>query len=186
MRASIASFLEAGCGFGGSCLPKDALALIAHGARLGQPLPVLEAVMETNAGRPDAVMALVRRQVPDLRGARVAVLGIAFKPDTNDTRESPAIPIIERLVADGALVTVHDPVVTDLPAALSAHADEIAMSSNLEESLQGADAVVLVTRWEEYREVPRLLAQQDPQPAFVDGRRMLDKRLFDRYAGIGL
>ena len=102
--APITSFLEAGCGFGGSCLPKDVSALIAHGPAVGQPMRLLVCGdRNVNEGRPDEVVRIVKRHLPTLAGARVAVLGLAFKPDTNDVRESPAIPIVERLRGGGGV-----------------------------------------------------------------------------------
>jgi UDPglucose 6-dehydrogenase/GDP-mannose 6-dehydrogenase len=185
VRAPLASFLEAGCGFGGSCLPKDVRALIAHARELGRSTPVLEAVIATNEQRPGEVLDLLRRHLPKLDGARVTVLGLAFKPDTDDARESPAIPIVARLLREGATVTIHDPVVSELPASLH-DSGRVSMATGLEEALGGADAVVLVTRWDDYREVPELIAALPAQPIFLDGRRMLDKEQFARYAGIGL
>ncbi len=184
VRAPISSFLEAGCGFGGSCLPKDVRALIAHGQGLGVHLPLLGAVMQVNAERPDRVIDVITQALPVLAGARVAVLGLAFQPDTDAVRESPAIPIVERLSHAGAHVRVHDPVVEALPQAV-AQLDNVVLTSSLEDSVNGADAVVLVTRWEHYRRVPDLIAKLEPTPIFVDGRRMFERREFDRYAGIG-
>lgn len=184
VRAPISSFLEAGCGFGGSCLPKDVRALIAHGEGLGRRLPLLEAVMRVNEQRPDEMMEVIGDALSTLDGARVAVLGLAFKPDTDDVRESPAVPIIERLSRAAAHVCVHDPVVTRLPDAVAQLAN-VRLTNDLEATLEGADVVVLTTRWEHYRAVPRLIANLDPVPVFVDGRRMFDKHEFARYAGIG-
>jgi UDPglucose 6-dehydrogenase len=181
--APITSFLEAGCGFGGSCLPKDVKALIAHGERLGTPMPLLQAVIEVNGRRPEEVVAVVQRHLPSLAGARVTVLGLAFKPDTDDVRESPALPIIERLLAEGAVVRVHDPVVATLPEQLAeAHVE---LESNLEAALAEADAIVLVTRWQEYERLPELLSSREEQPLVVDGRRMLRPDVVARYEGIG-
>jgi UDPglucose 6-dehydrogenase len=185
VRAPLASFLEAGCGFGGSCLPKDLRALVAHARELGRATPVLEAVISTNEERPGDVLDLLRRHLPNLDGAQVTVLGLAFKPDTDDVRESPAIPIVKRLVGEGATVTIHDPVVRELPESLH-DSGRVSLAAGLEESLRDADAVVLVTRWEHYRELPALIAALPAQPIFLDGRRMLDKEQFARYAGIGL
>jgi UDPglucose 6-dehydrogenase len=185
VQAPIASFLEAGCGFGGSCLPKDVRALIAHANRFDLAMPVLEGVIRTNDARPDEVVALLRRHMAELRGAEVTILGVAFKPDTDDIRDSPALPIADRLLEAGARLTLHDPVVTELPAGLARHADRITMATSLEAALRSADAVVLVTRWSAYKDVPALLARIEPAPLFVDGRRMLDKAQFSRYAGIG-
>ncbi len=184
VKAGIASFLEAGCGFGGSCLPKDARTLIAEGERLGLPMRVLRAVIGTNDAQPDEVLRLLEREMGTLRERRVTVLGLAFKPDTDDVRDSPAIPIVERLVDRGAAVAIHDPVVTCLPGAL--RRDGVRLSSHLEASLRGAEAVVLVTRWSQYEEIPTMLSRLDPAPLLVDGRRMLDRRQVDRYVGIGM
>ena len=114
----------------------------------------------------------------------MTVLGLAFKPDTDDVRESPAVPIIERLSRVAAHVCVHDPVVAKLPEAV-AELDNVRLTADLEAAIEGADAVVLATRWEHYRRVPELIAKLDPAPVFVDGRRMFDKQEFARYAGIG-
>jgi UDPglucose 6-dehydrogenase/GDP-mannose 6-dehydrogenase len=181
-RAPITSFLEAGCGFGGSCLPKDVRALVAHGAAQGVSMPVLEAVLEVNAGRPDEVIAILRRHMASLDDARITVLGLAFKPDTDDVRESPALPIIERLLGAGAVVRAHDPVVRSLPEPL---ADRVELVPELETALEGADAIVLVTRWHDYEALPAALARLDPQPVLVDGRRVVDPDSVDRYDGIG-
>jgi UDPglucose 6-dehydrogenase len=177
--APIASFLEAGCGFGGSCLPKDVRALIATGRQAGRRLEVLEAVMAVNDRQPDETVGLVRKHFPSLAGVRVSVLGVAFKPGTDDTRESPALPVIERLQREGARVTVYDPVARAALAGAAA-ADE------LEAAVDGADAIVVTTRWPQFEALPDLVARRDPQPLVVDGRRMLDKRAFARYEGIGL
>jgi UDPglucose 6-dehydrogenase len=186
VRAPLAAFYEAGCGFGGSCLPKDLRALVARGAQLGRTFPVLEATLQTNEARPDELVAVVRRNLQELGGARITVLGLAFKPDTDDVRESPAVPIIKRLVDQGAVVTVHDPVVRDLPEELLDQQRRVELATSLEQAVRDADAIVLVTRWEHYRELPRMLHGLKRQPLFVDGRRMLDKQDFPRYAGVGI
>jgi UDPglucose 6-dehydrogenase len=177
--APIASFLEAGCGFGGSCLPKDVRALVARGRRAGQPLEQLEAVMRVNDGQPGRVIDLLKREFGSLDGVRVTVLGVAFKPGTDDTRDSPALPVIERLRAEGAALTVYDPV-----ARADLHG--VAVAPDLRAATDSADAIVLVTRWPQFEALPELLAGRDVQPLVVDGRRMLDKSTIARYAGIGL
>jgi UDPglucose 6-dehydrogenase/GDP-mannose 6-dehydrogenase len=181
-RAAIASFLEAGCGFGGSCLPKDLAALTAHGRALGLDMDMLGAIQKVNAGQPDEVMRLIGRHVRDLRGVRVAVLGLAFKPDTDDTRESPAFPVIRRLKEAGASLRAYDPVVrSEVHPALSG----VEIRETLEESLRDAQVVVLVTRWSEFRELPQVLRRLGMEPLVVDGRRMLDPGDYAAYEGIG-
>ncbi len=184
VEAPIASFLGAGCGFGGSCLPKDVRALISEGARRGQPMRILNAVIETNDAQPDEVMRLAEESAGDLRDRRVTVLGLAFKPATDDVRESPAIPIISRLLDRGAKVTVHDPLVTTLPEVLQGAG--VDLDSDLEGTLEQAEVVILVTRWDTYSDVPALLARLREPPVLVDGRRMIDKTSVLRYAGVGL
>jgi len=184
-RAPITSFLEAGCGFGGSCLPKDVSALVAHGEALGRPMPVLRAVLDVNERRADEVMAILGRHLPSLEGRRVTVLGLAFKPDTDDVRESPAIPIVDRLLEAGAAVRIHDPVVSELPEALPA--DRLELTSDLRSAVAGSDAVVLVTRWAQYpNELPDVFAGLAEQPVLVDGRRVIAPGRVQRYDGIGL
>jgi UDPglucose 6-dehydrogenase/GDP-mannose 6-dehydrogenase len=183
-RAPITSFLEAGCGFGGSCLPKDVSALAAHGESLDRPMPLLRAVLDVNRRRPEEVLRIVREHFPSLDGLRVAVLGLAFKPDTDDVRESPAIPIVRLLRGEGAAVRIHDPVVAELPEEL--RADEVDLTGDLRSVVEGADVLVLVTRWRQYeRELPAALAGLDPQPVLVDGRRVISAEHVGRYDGIG-
>lgn len=183
VRAPISSFLEAGCGYGGSCLPKDTAALIGMAAELEAATPLLQAVVETNAGRSAEMVRLAEARLGSLDGRRAAVLGLAFKPDTDDVRESPATAIVKELLAQGASVVVHDPVVTELPGEIRRH--EVRLTSELGEALAGVDVALLVTRWDAYREVPELLAELDEPPLLVDGRRMLDRESVAQYAGIG-
>ncbi len=182
--APIVSFLEAGCGFGGSCLPKDVSALVAHGALKGVKMNVLQAVLDTNIQRPDRVLEGIRREVPDLHDARVSVLGLAFKPDTDDVRESPAFPIIERLVTAGADVTAYDPVAMGT-ARLVLGETPVKYAASLEEAVTSADIIVIVTRWHEFERLPALLHKLDRAPFVFDGRRMLDENAVERYGGIG-
>ena len=182
-RAPITSFLEAGCGFGGSCLPKDVSALAAQGEALGLPMSVLRAVLDVNGRRADEMLRILRSHFASLEGRRVTVLGLAFKPDTDDVRESPAVPIVERLVAGGALVRVHDPVVRTLPAEIDA--DAVELEPDLESALAGADAAVLVTRWREYEDLPEIIARLDATTLVVDGRRVLPADSVPRYDGVG-
>jgi UDPglucose 6-dehydrogenase/GDP-mannose 6-dehydrogenase len=183
--APITSFLEAGCGFGGSCLPKDVQALSAQGREIGQPMPLLEAVMQTNRAQPSRMIRILDDHFDSLDGLRVAVLGLAFKPDTDDMRESPAIAIVNQLLSRGAVVKAYDPVANE-SARRVLPADQIEFAESLESALDGVQAVLLVTRWDEFRQLPDLLGRLDAPPLLVDGRRMLPRAAFRRYDGIGL
>ena len=178
-------YLHPGPGFGGSCFPKDVAALIAHARQLGARTDLLEAVIDTNRRQPDRVAEIVETALGDVAGVRVAVLGLAFKPGTDDMRESPSIPIIEGLLARGADVVAHDPVAAD-NAARVLDTSRVGFASSAAEAVAGAEAVVVVTPWPEYRTLPETVRALESQPLVVDARRAFDKGDFARYAGIGL
>lgn len=183
--APLTSYLGAGCGYGGSCLPKDLAALTARGREVGSPMLLLESVARVNQRQPAQLVDLLRRELGRLEGRRVAVLGLAFKPDTDDVRSSPAFPVIRLLLDAGMEVAAHDPVVG--PEALDRFGDApVLHSGDLVATVKGTEAVVIVTRWDHYHRLPELIADLDPPPLVVDGRRMLDKRSVPRYTGIGL
>ena len=181
----ILSYLEAGCGFGGSCFPKDVRALIAHGRKLNAPMRVLNAVMEVNERQPMQVIQRLRRHLLSFQGARIAVLGLAFKPGTDDVRESPALPVLRTLRAQGADLKAYDPVASGATEALLGNGT-IRYIDSLEATVDDVDAIVLLTRWPEFERLPELLAGRKLQPLVVDGRRMLDRRRVVRYEGIGI
>ena len=185
VQPPIVSFLAAGCGFGGSCFPKDVKALAAHGERLHASTQLLDAVLKVNEQQPQKIMQLLKKHFVSLKGVRISILGLAFRPDTNDMRESPAIPIIRSLLREGAVITGYDPVATNEARKIFS-SQELELSRSLSDALTNADAMVLVTRWDEFRNVPDLLRGRTPQPLFVDGRRLLDKSTIARYEGIGL
>jgi UDPglucose 6-dehydrogenase/GDP-mannose 6-dehydrogenase len=185
VQAPLSSFFEAGCGFGGSCLPKDVKALIAHGEKTGLQMPLLCAVIKINERQPKRMLEILKRFFPSLRGVRVAVLGLAFKPDTDDIRESPAIPIIRYLLAEGATILAYDPAA--IPGARKIpDFHDVRFQNSLSEAVKDVEAIVLVTRWKEFEKLPGMLRGARTQPVVVDGRRMLDKNSIAKYAGIGL
>jgi UDPglucose 6-dehydrogenase/GDP-mannose 6-dehydrogenase len=180
--APITSFIEPGCGFGGSCLPKDVTALIGQGREKGLTMNLLQSVLDINRGQPEEIMRLIGRHFTSLVDVPVAVLGIAFKPDTDDVRESPALPIIRRLKAEGARLTAYDPV-----ARPNGHEDLIGVNlvGTLPEAVADAKILVLVTRWAEFSQLAGLLNELRKRPLVVDGRRVLDPGSFAEYEGIG-
>lgn len=184
VRPGILTYLAAGCGFGGSCFPKDVLALKAFAAAQGVEAPILDAVLRVNAHQPDQVVALLERGLGDLRGRRVTLLGVAFKPDTDDVRESPTLRVAARLVAAQADVRAFDPAAGE--TARAALPSEVRLVGTLAEALADAEGVAVMTAWRDFHAVPELLAGREPAPLVVDGRRMLDPASVGRYAGIGL
>lgn len=182
---AITTYLEAGCGFGGSCFPKDVKALISHGEGADQSMSLLKAVIDINRAQPQEVLDRLNKHFPNTQGLKVAVLGLAFKPGTDDMRESPAIPIVNRLVADKAIVRVYDPIAEE-QAKLTFSGADITYCRSLDDTLEAADAVLLLTRWPEFKDLPAALDRLGIDPLVVDGRRMLSKVAFRRYEGIGI
>jgi UDPglucose 6-dehydrogenase/GDP-mannose 6-dehydrogenase len=189
-RVSAATFLWSGCGFGGSCFPKDVRALIASASHHHMEPQLLQAVMRVNDTQPARMIELLRKALPTLAERRVVVLGLAFKPGTDDVRESPALKIIADLVTEGARVVCHDPVALGNGRVALADkgvpVDAIVFEDDLEAAITGADAVVLVTSWSHYLRVPQLLAAFASPPPLIDGRRFFRKTDYDRYFGVGL
>lgn len=182
---SFTTYVEAGCGFGGSCFPKDVKALTAYGAKVGSPMVLLESVIAVNAKQPQKMLALLQKHFPILQGVRVAVLGVAFKPGTDDIRESPAIPVIQSLLQQGASVNAYDPIaLTEARKTLSD--PHLRFAETLEQALDGVQAILVMTRWPEFQNLSARIADLPSSPLVVDGRRMLEKRAFAHYEGIGL
>ncbi|ACY18550.1 UDP-glucose dehydrogenase family protein [Haliangium ochraceum] len=148
-----ASFLFAGPGFGGSCFPKDLQALLHTGDEVGQELSIIRAVRDANERQKQVLGArIVEHFGDDLSGRRVAVWGIAFKPETDDLRESPALTLIADLRARGAEVVAFDPAAGERAREHFAAGDiEVEVAGNMYDALRGADALVLVTEWHQFR-----------------------------------
>jgi UDPglucose 6-dehydrogenase len=163
-------FLKAGIGYGGSCFPKDSLALKQLASNSGYHFQLLSAVIEVNELQKRRVIGKLKRQLGSLRGRRIALLGLAFKPHTDDMREAPSIVLASRLLAEGAEVRAWDPVADGgkLPAG-------VVVVESVVDAVAGADAAVIVTEWPELRalasdEVREAMAN----PLIVDGRNLLD------------
>ena len=167
-------FLNPGIGYGGSCFPKDVLAFKSIATQLGCDVELLTATMNVNQRQRDRFVEKVRHAVWNIRGKRLAVLGLAFKGGTDDTRESPAIEIVRRLVKEGAQIVAYDPAaverakreLTDL---------EIEYSHDPYEACRGADAVLVLTEWQSFSELDlKRLAQLLRCPMLIDGRNLFD------------
>ena len=170
------AFLQAGVGFGGYCLPKDLRALIRIGEEQGVDVSLLRAVERINAARVDRFLRKVAQALWVVRGKTVAVLGLAFKPDTDDVREAPALTIARRLLAEGALLRLHDP--QAMPAARQVLPEEpgrVVYCDSPYEAARGAQALLVVTEWDAYRRLDfHRLRQAMEVPVIVDGRNALD------------
>ncbi len=169
-------FLQAGIGFGGGCLPKDIRAFMARAGELGaeQALEFLREVDSINLRARQRVIDLVRKDLSqDLVGKKVAILGAAFKPDSDDVRDSPALDIAVQIHAAGANVVVHDPKAT-IPA--SKRFPALTFTESIEECLKDAEIVLHLTEWKIYRELdPVAMKSLVKSPILIDGRNMLDR-----------
>jgi UDPglucose 6-dehydrogenase len=177
-------FLDAGIGWGGSCLGKDIQALIGTAREYGLPTPLLEAAMEVNERQRGVVTRLLQEELHILRGSRIGLLGLAFKPGTDDLRDAPSLDIAGRLLALGASVSGYDPVVRQVSLR------GVKVQTSVAAVASGSDALVLVTEWEEFRDLPWSdLAASMRHAVFIDGRNMMPpSQLQDagfRYRGIG-
>jgi UDPglucose 6-dehydrogenase len=182
------AFLFPGPGYGGSCFPKDVKALVRTALECGMPLRVLTSVEEANDAQKRRLSAKLRDLLGDLRGRRIAIWGLSFKPNTDDMREAASLVLIEELLDAGAEVVAHDPVA--MPETRRRLGDRIGYASTNYDALDGADALVIVTDWNEYRhpDFARIKATLK-SPVVVDGRNLYDTRkmvnLGFKYASIG-
>ena len=181
-------FLHAGPGYGGSCFPKDTLALLQTAALAGVEQQIVSAVVKVNDERKEAMAQRVERALGgDISGKRIAVLGLAFKPNTDDMREAPSIPLVKRLVERGAEVTAFDPVAQHQAEPLFSG---IGYATDAYAAAEGADAVVIVTEWDEFRALDlETLAARMRGKALVDLRNVWDPHEAERaglsYFGVG-
>ena len=179
------NYLEAGCGFGGSCFPKDVKALISYSENRGNNPKLLKSVMEINQKQPYKLIQLLNKYYKSFKNLNIAILGLAFKPDTDDMRESPAIPVVKLLLQNGAYVKAYDPVAKEEAKKIFG-IDNIEYPERLEETLLDVDVVILITRWDQFKDLNSLLNNIKRQPLIIDGRRILNKNDYKKYEGIGL
>lgn len=167
-------FLYPGCGYGGSCFPKDVKALIKTAAKNGYTMEVLTAVENVNERQKERLFEkLSERFCGDLKGRRIALWGLAFKPDTDDMREAPALRVIARLLEAGADVVAYDPVAMD--ECRRRIGDTIYYASDIYEAALDADAILLLTEWKQFR-LPswKVLKRTMRTPLVIDGRNIYD------------
>ncbi|MGA9402421.1 UDP-glucose 6-dehydrogenase AglM [Haladaptatus sp.] len=172
-------FLRSGVGWGGSCFPKDTAALVAAAHEKGYEPSLVEAAIEVNEKQPKRLLELLEDHVP-LQGKQIAVLGLAFKPGTDDVRNSRAIPIIEGLQDGGATVVAYDPVATEN---MREHFPDIEYVDSARTALDGADGALVVTDWDEFAALDDEFDSMRDQ-VVVDGRRIVQRREGIVYEGL--
>ncbi len=172
-------FLRSGIGWGGSCFPKDVDAIRAAARKVDYDPPLLRATVEVNDAQPERLLALLDEHV-DVEGRRVAVLGLAFKPGTDDVRNSRAIPVIEGLIERGATVVGYDPVAIET---MRERFPDVEYASDAASALEGAAAAAVVTDWDEFAALDDEFDAM-VEPVVVDGRRIIDRREGIVYEGL--
>ncbi|HKH63917.1 MAG TPA: UDP-glucose/GDP-mannose dehydrogenase family protein [Solirubrobacterales bacterium] len=181
------AFLRAGIGYGGSCFPKDVSALKMLAGNTGYHFQLLTSVIEVNELQKRRVVGKLEKHLGSLIGKRVALLGLAFKPDTDDMREASSLVLAARLQGEGAEVVGYDPVAAERAGSLLG---SVEMATSAMEAIEGADAAVLVTEWREFAELDwSAVAERMARPLLVDGRNFLDPKTLIaagfEYEGIG-
>ncbi|GAB3763314.1 UDP-glucose/GDP-mannose dehydrogenase family protein [Ramlibacter monticola] len=169
-------FLYPGCGYGGSCFPKDVKALLSSAAGVGEPLHVLQAVERANDRQKHVLVdRVVNRFGADLSGMRFAVWGLAFKPETDDVREAPSLVVVRELAARGARIVAHDPEAMDRAREALGELPGLEYAPSPMAALEGSDALIVVTEWKVYR-VPDFtrMATVLRQPVVIDGRNLYE------------
>ena len=182
------SFLNAGIGYGGSCFPKDVKALIAYSKKIGYYPQLLESVNNTNEAQPLKVVERCKGLLENQKEKLIAILGLAFKPETDDMRNSQVIPIIDKLTRIGAQVIVYDPVA--IPVAKTIFKDKIQYAASAIECLANADCCILATEWDEFKKLkPKDFIRHMKKPILIDGRRIYNPQEFNKkmtFFAIGL
>lgn len=181
-------FLNAGLGWGGSCFPKDLKALIAHSKQIGYRPTLVEAAHEANQDQIRFTLEKAKKEHKTLKGKKIAILGLAFKPNTDDMRAARSIEIIDQLLEEGAEITAYDPVA--MPNAKKILKEKIDYASSSTECLRDTDCAILVTEWEEFQKLkPEDFTRNMQKPILIDGRRIYNPAKFSkklRYITIGL
>ena len=183
-------YLSAGAGFGGSCFPKDLRAIVAMGADNGLNMDLVRSVIDVNDQQQNVMIDKAKQVLGSLKGKRCAVWGLSFKPETDDIRDAPSLALIRTVLAEGATVVAHDPMVDWLPMFSSLPPEIFTIVENKNDALVGADILFLVTEWKQFRDLDvSLLIANMNDPVIIDGRNLWHDKDFPgtliKYVGIG-
>ena len=178
-------FLNAGPGYGGSCLPKDMNAIINLSSKIGVKPTLLNAVERTNKLQISNIMALIKHNIRKIKGKKIAVLGVAFKPDTDDIRDSMGIELARQLMKLGANVTIHDPKALDNTRKI--FHDNAKYTTTISSALKNCQCVIIMTQWKEYEKIDNKTIKYMNKKFIIDSRRILSNKNLDaKYYAIGL
>ncbi len=176
---SLESYLIPGCGFGGSCFPKDVQALLNYANKNDINTPLLKAVLDINSERPNKMILLAESILSSLENKKISILGLTFKPETDDLRSSPALDAIKILLQKNANISVFDPIFKLKPDMVKLP-EECNVCNNIEDALKNSDIALIFTKWDEFRSLDsEFLKQFMNNPIIIDGRGFLEKEKFD-------
>ena len=181
------SFLNAGLGFGGSCFPKDVKALIAFSKELNINSDILQSVLTINDTQFMSVFEVLNKELGTLQGKKISILGLSFKPETDDIRDAISLKIIKKLLDKKAIVRVYDPIANDNVRDI--YGKSISYASNSESCIKGSECCIIVTEWKEFKSLePKDFIRLMKRPLIIDGRRIFSKKRFSKleYRAIGL
>ena len=181
------SFLNAGLGFGGSCFPKDVKALIAFSKELNINSDILQSVLTINDTQFMSVFEVLNKELGALQGKKISILGLSFKPETDDIRDAISLKIIKKLLDKKAIVKVYDPIANNNVKDI--YGKSISYSSNSESCIKGSECCIIVTEWKEFKSLkPKDFIRLMKRPLIIDGRRIFSKKKFNKleYHAIGL
>ncbi|MEM0492869.1 MAG: UDP-glucose/GDP-mannose dehydrogenase family protein [Candidatus Thermoplasmatota archaeon] len=171
------AFLDSGIGWGGSCFPKDLDALITYARKIGEEPKILESVKEVNQQQPLKTITILKKHIPDLKNKTIGILGLAYKPDTDDIRETRTLPIIKQLLKEGAKIKTHDPKAMN-------NFKKTYPNLNIEyckkpTDILKTDAVIITTKWEEYKKLDYTKTK-----IIIDGRKIKEAKKAKKYEGV--
>lgn len=172
------SYLVPGCGFGGSCFPKDVKAILNYANSQNVKAPLLDAILKINDERPSKMISLAESILDSLKNKKITILGLAFKPETDDLRSSPSLKAIKLLLEKGAKISAYDPIIKE-KSNYNFSVQGFKLCLNIEDSLLGSDLVLLFTKWPEFKSLDEnFLKKFMKKPLIIDGRGFLEKEKF--------
>ena len=178
-------FLDAGPGYGGSCLPKDVKAIINFSTKAGINPTLLTAVEKTNKQQINSIIKLIKQNIGKIHGRKIAVLGIAFKPETDDIRDSVSVELVNRLIKLGAKITIHDPKAIENTKKI--FKNKIKYQKSVSTAVKDCKCAIIMTAWKQYEKINNKTIEHMAKKFIIDSRRIIsDKKLNAKYFAIGL
>jgi len=178
-------FLNAGPGYGGSCFPKDLQALISFSKEIGSDPILFSAVKNTNEHQIEVILETIQKKIPSLVSKKISILGLAFKENTDDIRESVSIKLIKRLLKEGCKISVHDPMAIENTRKI--FKEKISYQTDISKAFEGMDCVIILTPWKEYQKISKNQFRKMKSPLVIDTRRILKMNYKDiDYVGLGI